>query len=444
MSRLTHAPPTAAVTRLALVLVAGWVGCSPAGPDALSPRTSATPTACATATAPTTAIATTSADPGTARRPYGELDLDPSSFDLEKNPELSARIAESPHTYFRFMGSPARKAICTAFGPQLAGLPRVRLHGDAHVEQYAVTDLGRWLMDYDDASVGPAVIDLAHMAVSLVLGERQLGGSDADAEQAMNELLRGYADGLGGKLPPKEAPAFAKELVAKMTPDRRGFLENSEKAMALPLDPESDARARAELTTYAAAVAKLGPKRSEAFFAIKRLGAQKLGIGSAKVRRYLFRLEGPTSAADDDLMVEVKEISDVSGSPCVVGVPDGVVVERAASQKRAGLDKKLLPPMLLPDGRYWASEWLANYFEVKLKKLSKADLPVLAYETGIMLAIEHMKPLPGEKKGADPRSLAVDPPIADSIRSVARRLADESESGWKRFKTEIAEPKGTP
>ncbi len=438
MTSSLHARARSALPRCALLLSVLACACTAPKPDPLPPEPTALPSSSASATP----IASASSAP--PARPYGELDIDPVTFEFAKNPELTQRIAETPHAYFRFVGSASRRAICEAFAADIAKMPRVRLHGDAHIEQYAVTDLGRWLMDYDDAAIGPPVIDLAHMGVSLILGERQLGGAEADVEQALSEMLRGYADGLAGKVPPKDTPGFAKELVAKMSKDRRAFLENSEKAMALPLDAESDARARAELSGYAAAVAKAGPKHPKWFFDVKRVGAQKLGIGSAKVRRYLFRLEGPTTAPDDDLMVEVKEVSDLSGATCVTGVPDGVVAERAAAQKRAGMDKKLLPPILLPGGRFWASEWLPNYFEVKLKKLGKSDLPTLAYETGMMLALEHMKPLPETGKAVDPKSLAITPATADAIGTVAKRLADESEAGWKRFKVEVAEPRSTP
>ena len=39
-------------------------------------------------------------------------------------------------------------------------MPTVTLHGDPHLEQYAVTDAGRGLTDFDDASKGPAILDL--------------------------------------------------------------------------------------------------------------------------------------------------------------------------------------------------------------------------------------------------------------------------------------------
>jgi len=375
--------------------------------------------------------------------PPGELDVDALTFDFAKNPELTNRIAETPHSYFRFIGSPFRRAVCKAFATDLASAPRVRLHGDPHAEQYAVTDLGRWLMDFDDAAVGPPVIDLVRMSTSLILATRQLGGEPADADHALSELLRGYTDGLAGKRPPKEAPAFAKPLVAKLSTDHRAFLDHVEQSMELPLSPEAEANAREELADYVALLAKAGTKKPASFFEVKRVGAQKLGIGSALTTRYLFRLEGPSKSPDDDVVIEVKGISDLTGAPCVTGIPDGVVVERAASQKRARLETKLLPPMLLSDRHYWASEWLSNYFEVRVKKLrGVADLTALAYEAGEMLAVEHMKPLPDSASGPAPTTLELAPPEREKIAAVSLALADESEKGWRRFKSEATGGRG--
>jgi hypothetical protein len=399
-----------------------------------------------TASISATAPALSASAVATAPEPRGELDVDPSMFDFAAHPELAARIAETPHSYFRFIGTPFRRAVCKAFESDLPTLPKVRLHGDPHAEQYAVTDLGRWLMDYDDAAVGPSVIDLVRMATSLILATRQLGGTAADADAAIAALMKGYADGLDGKTPPTEPPAFAKPLVAKLSHDRKAFLEMVDKSMEVPLSKEAEAAARAELADYVALLAKSGTKRPASFFEVRRVGSQKLGIGSALMRRYLFRLEGPTKSPDDDVVVEVKEVSDLSGASCVTGITDGVVVERAAAQRRAKLDKTLLAPILLSDKKFWASEWLSNYFEVRVKKLSGAsDLAALAHEAGEMLAIEHRKALPdgsldSPKQGAPKQALELGAPLRDKISKVAFALADESESSWRRFKRDVAAP----
>ena len=78
------------------------------------------------------------------------------SYDFSKNPELLKKIVASPYQYFRFINKRFAKAVCEKFEQELAGIPTVNLHGDPHIEQYSVTESGRGLTDFDDASTGPA------------------------------------------------------------------------------------------------------------------------------------------------------------------------------------------------------------------------------------------------------------------------------------------------
>jgi len=88
--------------------------------------------------------------------------------DVLKVPEGSARLpAEfmqllqtNPYAFFRFVNRPWASRVCDAFGRDRDALVKVRLHGDAHVEQYAFTDTAYGLDDFDDTAEGPAVIDL--------------------------------------------------------------------------------------------------------------------------------------------------------------------------------------------------------------------------------------------------------------------------------------------
>ncbi len=57
--------------------------------------------------------------------------------------------------------------MCETLEQALAGTPTVNLHGDPHVEQYSVTESGRGLTDFDDASTGPAALDIVRFAVSI-------------------------------------------------------------------------------------------------------------------------------------------------------------------------------------------------------------------------------------------------------------------------------------
>src|SRR5262245_36238836 len=53
-------------------------------------------------------------------------------------PELTQAIARDPFTLFRLVNRRWNERVCTAFASE--PMPTVRLHGDAHVEQYAFTE----------------------------------------------------------------------------------------------------------------------------------------------------------------------------------------------------------------------------------------------------------------------------------------------------------------
>ena len=68
----------------------------------------------------------------------------PEVQDFSQNPPLLKRVISSPHGYFRFINIQFSQEVCHRFSNTLAGTPSLNLHGDAHIEQYAVTDMGAW------------------------------------------------------------------------------------------------------------------------------------------------------------------------------------------------------------------------------------------------------------------------------------------------------------
>ena len=106
------------------------------------------------------------------------LTISPDSDELSQNPKLLERILEGPHGYFRFINTTFAEAVCIRFQKNLSGIPNVNLHGDAHLENYAITELGRGLTDFDDATIGPMVLDLVRFGVSIHLACRANGWED--------------------------------------------------------------------------------------------------------------------------------------------------------------------------------------------------------------------------------------------------------------------------
>src|SRR4030095_6100101 len=74
--------------------------------------------------------------------------------------ELIDRLRDNPTDYFRFVNRPWIARVCEVFAADLPNVPIVRLHGDAHIEQFAVTEAAWGLDDFDDSARGPALVDI--------------------------------------------------------------------------------------------------------------------------------------------------------------------------------------------------------------------------------------------------------------------------------------------
>lgn len=97
------------------------------------------------------------------------LIISPDADEFSQNPKLLARILRGPHGYFRFINEIFAEEVCGRFRDDLGWIPNVNLQGDAPLENYAITERGRGLTDFDAATMGPAVLDLVRFGVSIHL-----------------------------------------------------------------------------------------------------------------------------------------------------------------------------------------------------------------------------------------------------------------------------------
>ena len=67
-----------------------------------------------------------------------QLRPDPDALDLAP-PQLRDRLRTSAFDYFRFVNRPWIARVCEIFAADMGTLPIVRLHGDAHIEQFSLT-----------------------------------------------------------------------------------------------------------------------------------------------------------------------------------------------------------------------------------------------------------------------------------------------------------------
>src|SRR5262245_46660103 len=109
-------------------------------------------------------------------------------------PELLERLRADPFTYFRFINRAWTARVCEAFA-DVTEPAIVRLHGDAHVEQFALTRDAWGLADFDDSARGPAFIDIVRFLGSIDLATRQLGWTSS-REALWDRFFQGYRRGL--------------------------------------------------------------------------------------------------------------------------------------------------------------------------------------------------------------------------------------------------------
>ena len=163
--------------------------------------------------------------------------LRPESEALERaQPDLVGRLQADAFNYFRFVNRPWIARVCAAFAAELPNLPIVRIHGDAHVEQFAFTRDAWGLDDFDDTARGPAIVDILRFLGSIDLATRQRSW-ERDRRALFDRFFEGYRRGLteAGYRPPE--PDIVRVMRSQASRTRAEFLAWGEAHM----HPISDA-----------------------------------------------------------------------------------------------------------------------------------------------------------------------------------------------------------
>ena len=238
--------------------------------------------------------------------------LIPDRARLSAAPGLAGKVASSPFALFRFVNEAWTQATCEALSDEVPMLPTARLHGDAHIEQYAITATARGLDDFDDSARGPAAIDVVRFLGSLELTAKARGW-DRDVPRVIDAFFDGYRHGLEDPAYLPRDPTVVTRLRAEPVKPTDAFLAWADSLM-LPLTPAEHTQVDwKKLETYAS---KTNPEFTPAFLRIKKIGWLRVGIGSALNRKLLARAEGPSAAAEDDVVIEVKEVSAQRAQTC--------------------------------------------------------------------------------------------------------------------------------
>lgn len=369
----------------------------------------------------------------------------PGSIDFGGNQRLLERLRGSAHGYFRFVNVAFSEQLCQRFSDDVSTLPSVNLHGDAHVEQYAITSIGRGLTDYDDSSTGPGFLDLVRFGTSLRLTCEERGWQQ-DEQGLLDEFLRGYEEALQHPDQVVPEPAFATDIRDGFSRDRTEFLAWVDDIM---VELEPDVRRRFDLAVrdYLEAMreqhADLGPD----FFNIKKVGTHPLGIGSALDLKFVARIEGPTAAPLDDVILEAKEVRDLSGISCISHSqnldPFRVLVGQARIAFRP---YPYLGYAAIDDKTFWIHGWADNYHEMDIAEFESPEmLRTIAYDVGLQLGRGHVNqiaaPLDAQFCRAQRRFIEEH---REDLQEAVIDMTQMTIAAWERFAAESAGLDVTP
>lgn len=377
-----------------------------------------------------------------------------TEYDFSQTPGLLDRLLDSPHTYFRFINREFAAEVCRRHGSMAETLPALNLHGDAHLEQYAVGDSGRGLTDFDDSAIGPGVVDLIRLGTSVMLAADANGWSE-HGQRLMDVLLEGFRAGVEQPEIRPPPPAVVERIRRGFSDDRLAILASIDSMM----DPGSvdSTRLKAGFDLYVEAIHEEYADLPDAFFVSKKAGRLNLGVGSALDEKFLVRVEGPTPAADDDLILEIKQVRDLSGIDCLQRQSSDAFQimtgqSRIAYQPYTYMGYIFLNPRRAEssehgsdfwDGTtYWVHAWVNNYGEMRVDETFRtpAELEEVVFDIGVQLGRGHAKDIVAPHEFQLRRALTVWlDDHEDDLRDAIADMTSETLSAWRQFRMETTE-----
>jgi hypothetical protein len=359
--------------------------------------------------------------------------VSPDDENFTRSPDLLELLSAEPYAFFRFHNLAWAQAVCDELRDDLGGMPMLNLHGDAHVEQYAVTADDQGLDDFDDAASGPPVLDLVRFISSLHLACRHHHW-EAECESIVNSFFEGYRAGILDPDLDPDVPACIARIRRRKTPDAMEFLVWAESLMQ-PLGPEDRKALEADTKRFAEMMRKTRSDLPSGFFDVKSAGWLRMGVGSRGDRKILVCIEGPTSDRDDDLIIEGKELRDLSSIDCIQ-MPAGVWRVLIGVRRVGRLSHQILGHV--PDARsdgplWWIKSWEPSYQELTLDDLRSPDeLREIAYDSGVQLGQGHVRGLEGSEGELGQRAaIEVAERYESKVRELSSRLVADMLEAWE-------------
>ena len=372
----------------------------------------------------------------------GPLRAEPESLERAE-PELIERLRADPYNYFRFVNRPWIARVCDDFSSDLEGLPVVRLHGDAHVEQFALTQDAWGIDDFDDSARGLAVVDIVRFLGSIDLVARRRSW-EKDRDTLFDRFVEGYKQGLIDPryLPPP--PDIVGRLRAQAPATRAALLAWGESKMQ-PLEDTAMKAVVAGIEAVARIVLRERPDLTPEYFRVIRAGSVKSGVGSAVLPKIVVRVRGPSDDPADDVLLESKKIGDLSGLSCLKTPAVQPTLRIIDGNKQLGRLKhnimaagpELIIPEVMARGERLQDWWIRSldpsYREVRLTELqSVRDLAAISYDSGVQLGAGRLQDQTVLLSGSDRKRLsAAAAKLEKRYRREATTLVDDLLRGWR-------------
>jgi hypothetical protein len=365
----------------------------------------------------------------------GQIRADPAAL-ANAPPALVTQLRANPFTYFRFVNRAWLDRVCAAFAGA-PDVPEVRLHGDAHIEQFAVTKDAWGLDDFDDSARGPWFIDVVRFMGSIELAIRQRGWT-RDREALWQDFLDGYRRGVSDPAFHPPQPGIVKRLRAKAPATRAAYLAWGDAQMQR-MDDETAKSVVTGMEMFARLMRRERPDLPSGYFSVVRAGWLRIGVGSAASPKVLVRVQGPTASSDDDVLVEAKEAANLNGVACLDKTTEPPAIRVIDGLRQLGrLKHDILavgPAMLTPGTaeraahslEWWVSSWEPSYQELHLSDIrSPGELAAVALDAGAQLG------------AGGPQDAATRSAMASSIDAHEARLRKETAAmveelfaGWR-------------
>jgi hypothetical protein len=378
--------------------------------------------------------------------------LRPDPDALRRAPrELIDRLRANSMDYFRFVNRPWIARVCETFAEDIPNEPIVRLHGDAHIEQFAVTEDAWGLDDFDDSARGPALVDMIRFLGSVDLALRQRDWS-RNRDVLFDRFFAGFRRGLAEpdyRTPP---PAIVDRLRMQLPRSRAAFLEWGETQMQ-PMAEASVKAVVAGMDALSRVVRAERPDLPPGYLTVARAGWLRMGVGSAVNAKILIRVRGRSADPLDDELVEAKELRYFEGLPCLEASPMVQPALRViAGVTQVGRHKHSIlatgPELVIPEvgvqGRqlrdWWIRSWDWSYRELRVEDLrSVEELTEVVYDAGVQLGGGGLREITGAQADADrQRERASLDRLERRIRYETSRLVDELLLGWQELRVRVS------